>query len=1017
MWRVSRTIALVASICTLTGLGGFALQAALANASTRSAMRIGAPPRAPAGSKVVGSLPSATRIQATVTLNPQDPAALAAYASDVATPGSSVYHRYLTVAQFRTRFGATGSEVQAVKSALGVDGLHPGQVTPNNLSIPVSGTAAQLAKAFSTGFQTVQLRGGRRAFRNTAAPLVPGAVAGIVQGVIGLDNLALAQPMALPKAVRAHAHAPASARGAGAGGAAQPNIGNGPQPCSGQTGITQYASTGNTAHTEDQIASGYGFASLYPGDEGGGQTVAIYELEQYSASDVSAFQTCYGTTTTVQITKCATCTYPASGSGSGEAALDIEDVIGLAPHATVRVYEGTNGGADQYNTYAAMVNDNIAKVISTSWGLCESSAGSSSLNSENTLFQQAATQGQSIFAAAGDHGSKDCGGTGSLAVDDPASQPFVTGVGATNMSAIGPPPTESVWNDYTASNQGLNEDSGGGISSHWTMPSYQSGVTSSLGVVTSGLSSGTPCSAASGSYCREVPDVTADGGSKTGYLIYWNGGWYIFSGTSAAAPTWAAYTALVNASTACTSTPIGFANPDLYAIASGAWNGSTSAYTADFHDITVGNNNPSNYTTAGLPYSATTGYDMASGLGSMNSASLTSALCAPKAIGTVALPSGGTLPTGVVVDRTNHIAYIAESQSNGVAKIANTTSAYFATPATSVGSSALPSLNFPDDLALDASNQLYASNFCVGTQAGICSTEASATTATVSQQTGTSAGHADTLTPCSYASGDAVFTPSSGNAMLFVACAGSGVVNACATTAGTPLCGSVDASVAVTKPVSGVTPVPSGVAAIPTTTTTPSVVVADAANNTVSVVSWNGTALAASAPVSLVSGCEPANVAIGPASGAAATVFVACPGTGQVEAGTVTGTGTPTLGSFTATALPTTGANTPSPYGVAVNAAGTDLVVTDSANNDAVAYPSLSGTSLGTGTVIAVGTTPDGVGIDASNAFVANEGSNNVTVVDPPATSTSHGHYVHSRVRANLTRRRVSLTPLMAPLR
>jgi DNA-binding beta-propeller fold protein YncE len=205
------------------------------------------------------------------------------------------------------------------------------------------------------------------------------------------------------------------------------------------------------------------------------------------------------------------------------------------------------------------------------------------------------------------------------------------------------------------------------------------------------------------------------------------------------------------------------------------------------------------------------------------------------------------------------------------------------------------------------------------------------------------------------------------------------------------------------------------VAAIPTTTTTPAVVVADAANNTVSVVSSNGTALAASTPVSLVSGCEPANVAIGPASGAAATVYVTCPGTGQVEVGTVSGTGTPTLGSFTATTLPTTGPNTPSPYGVAVNAAGTDLVVTDSANNDAVAYPSLSGASLGTGTVIAVGTTPDGVGIDGSNAFVANEASNNVTVIDPPATSTNPGHQ-RAQVRANVARRRVSLTPLIAPL-
>ncbi|HWF35784.1 MAG TPA: protease pro-enzyme activation domain-containing protein [Solirubrobacteraceae bacterium] len=1007
MERLSRMIALVASMCALTGIGDIALRAALADASTRSAQRIGSAPRVPAGANEVGSLPGATTIRATVTLNPQDPAALAAYATDVSTPGSSVYHQYLTVAQFRQRFGATPSQVQAVQAALRADRLHQGKVAPDNLSIPVTGTAAQLAKAFSTGFQTVRLRGGRRAYTNTAAPQVPAAIAGVVQGIVGLDNLTLAQPMGLPRPV------PAGSRAQG-GAAVQPNVGSGPQPCS---TLSAYDGTGNTAHTEDQIAAGYGFGSLYAGDEGAGQTVAIYELEPFSASDVSAFETCYGSINpTITTTLCGTCTTPGTGPGSGESALDIEDVIGLAPKANVIVYEGKNGSADQYNVYAAMVNANAAKVISTSWGLCETSAGSSTLNSENTLFQQAATQGQSIFAASGDHGSKDCGTSGSLAVDDPASQPFVTGVGATNMTAIGPPPTETVWNDYSASNQNSNEDSGGGISSHWTMPSYQSGAKGSLGVITSGISSGTPCGAATGSYCREVPDVVANGGVSTGYLIYWtNGGtpgWWIFGGTSAAAPTWAAYTALVNASSGCTSTPVGFANPDLYTLAGNGWNG--SAYTANFHDVTVGNNNPLNYRTSGLPYSASTGYDMASGLGSMNGASLTAALCAPKAIGTVALPSSGTMPTGVVVDRTNHIAYIAESQSNTVAEITNTTNAYFPTAATAVSSSALPSLNFPDDLALDSSQNVYASNFCVGTQLGVCSTEASGTTAAVSQQTGSSAGQADTVTGCKYASGDAVFTPSSGNAMLFVACAGSGFVAECTIGGGTPLCGSASANVTLTTPVSGVTPVPSGVAAIPTTTTTPAVLVADASNDTLSVVSYNGTSLVASAPTALAANCEPANVAIGPASSGSAAVYVACPGSGQVDVGTVSGTGTPTLGSFTATTLPTTGASTPAPYGVAVNAAGTDLVVSDSANSDVVAYPSLAGVTLGTGTVISVGTTPDGVALDGGNAFVANEASNNVTVVDPPVAPRQHGHYVGPH--AGKATRAVSLTPLVAPL-
>jgi DNA-binding beta-propeller fold protein YncE len=1005
MARVSRTIALVASICGLTGLGGIALRAAFANASVRHSLRVGAAPSAPAGSQVQGSLPGNTRIQVTVGLNSQDPAGLAAYATEVATPGSTVYHQYLTVAQFTARFGATPAQVQAVTSSLRADGLHPGPVAPDDLSIPVTATAAQLSTAFATGFQSVQLQGGRKAYRNTSAPLVPASIAGVVSGVVGLDNLTLAQPMGLPAPVKARP----VAGGLQPNAAVSPNVGAGPQPCSGSTGITQYATTGNGPHTDDQIAAGYGFGNLYTTDQASGQTVALYELEGFSATDITAFQNCYGTTASVSIHKCGSCTLPTQNAGSSEAALDIENVIGLAPRANVYVYEGTNGSADQYNTYAQIVNDNVAKVISTSWGLCESNAtgafsNRTTVNMENTLFQQAATQGQSIFAASGDHGSKDCGGTGSLAVDDPASQPFVTGVGATDMTSIGPPPTETVWNDYNGSNGGANEDSGGGISALWTMPSYQSGAKASLGVTTSG--SGTPCGAATGSDCREVPDVVADGGVSTGYLIYWSGpggtGWYVSGGTSAAAPAWAAYTALVNASSGCNGTSVGFVNPSLYSLAGTAFSGTYSAF---FHDITVGNNSPTNYLTAGQPYSAVPGYDMASGIGSMDGATLTAALCT-KSIGTVALPSGGTLPTGVAVDRTNHVAYIAESGSNTVAQIPNTTNTVFSTAATNVSSTALPSLNFPDDLALDSSQHLYASNFCVGTKLGVCSTEASGTTTDVSQQTGASTGQTDAMGTCSYPSGDAVFTPGTGSARLFVACAGSGYVAECTPSAGGGTsCATTDATVAL----GGSAPrVPSGVAAIPTTTTTPSVVVADEANNTVSVVSWNGTALVASTPVSLVSGCSPANVAIGPSVTGTAAVYVACPGDGKVEVGTVTGTGTPTLGTFTAANLPTTGSSTPSPYGVAVNAAGTSLVVTDSANNDVVVYPALSGTTIGTGVVVPVGTTPDGVGMDGSNAFIANETTNNVTVVDPQASGGSTGHYVraHARVAARRWSRR-----------
>ncbi|HEY5317365.1 MAG TPA: protease pro-enzyme activation domain-containing protein, partial [Solirubrobacteraceae bacterium] len=94
------------------------MRASLAVAAPRASVRIGAAPRTPAGAKVVGSVSGGTKINVTVVLNSQDPAGLAAYATDVATPGSSVYHQYLTVPQFAQRFGATTAQVRAVKSAL-----------------------------------------------------------------------------------------------------------------------------------------------------------------------------------------------------------------------------------------------------------------------------------------------------------------------------------------------------------------------------------------------------------------------------------------------------------------------------------------------------------------------------------------------------------------------------------------------------------------------------------------------------------------------------------------------------------------------------------------------------------------------------------------------------------------------------------------------------------------------------------------------------------------------------------
>ncbi len=594
---------LVVAVAAGVLLAGSSIAAA---ASVSHTVRVGSAPRRPAGSRVVGTLPTTTPVSVSVVLKPRDPAALQSYATAVSTPGSSVYHQYLSVAQFRQRFGPTASQIVAVSAALRAQGLKPGVVSANGLAIPVSSTAGTLSRAFSTSLQRVTGPGGQAGFANTAAPLVNSSVAGVVQGVVGLDNLAVRRPLALRAA-----HARARASGHVATG--------GPQPCS--------AASSSGSDTADQIASAYRFSSLYgAGDEGAGQTIALFELEPNLTSDISAYQSCYGTSATVNYVSVDG--GAGSGEGQGEAALDIEQVIGLAPKATVDVYRAPNSDAGVYDEYSKIVTTDTAKAISTSWGLCETEA-STAISGENTLFTEAATQGQSVFAAAGDSGSADCG-NGALAVDDPGSQPFVTSVGGTSMPAIGPPPVETVWNNgYGAG--------GGGVSSVWGMPSYQSSAAPSLHVINSN-SSGAPCGASPGSYCREVPDVSADADPNTGSAIRYDGSWGGFGGTSAAAPLWAALTALVNASSACAGSPIGFANPVLYGAAD-------AAYSNYFNDITSGNND-SVGSNGGL-YPAGAGYDMASGLGTPNGTSLPAELCATAV--TVAGPSADRSVVGVPV--------------------------------------------------------------------------------------------------------------------------------------------------------------------------------------------------------------------------------------------------------------------------------------------------------------------------------------------------------------------------------
>jgi subtilase family serine protease len=618
-------------LACLTALTGAAVLAGSATASVASTgsvrgpeqfVRVGSAPRLSPAAVLLGRVPASQPIEIDVALRPRDPAALARFASAVSDPASPEFRRYLRPGTFGAVFGATAATVRATTTTLRKLGLHVGPVSSNHLLIKVSATVADAERAFDTTLMRYRLVSGAQVYANLSAPRVPAAVAGGIQAIAGLSDLALEHPGVL---VRLDRHA-------GARRHSSPHVSavttGGPQPCQQAASAASY----DGGYTADQIASAYGFSGLYAaGDLGAGKTVAIFELEGFDVSDIESYDECYfGTTQGAAMASPPRLNVidvdgGPSGAGSGgstagsEATVDVEDVSGLVPLATIDVYEGPDNDTSPLDVYNEIVTESRAEVISTSWGGCEAQDGGTAFASaEANLFEEAAAQGQTVVAASGDDGSSDCTNSGNdpiavPAVDDPASQSYVTGVGGTTLDALGSPatastpgtaPTEIVWNDGGTAG-------GGGISSNWVMPAYQSDAAAAL-QVTKAYSSPKPCDAPTG-YCREVPDVSADADPATGMVIYSGGagrGWISFGGTSIAAPLWAALAVLADAWPACGGHSVGFLNPSLYSIA-GA---SPSEYASAFNDITRGNNHLSQFSNW-WRYGATIGYDMASGLG------------------------------------------------------------------------------------------------------------------------------------------------------------------------------------------------------------------------------------------------------------------------------------------------------------------------------------------------------------------------------------------------------------------
>ena len=548
----------------------------------------------------LGALAQGARLRLDVSMKVPHPARLAAFVAAVGNPRSAAFGHFLRRGQFGPRFGPTAAAVSSVRAWLRQEGLSPGRTSPDRLLIPVTAPVSAVQRAFGISMARYRLPGGRIAYASPTAPRVPSSVAPYVGGVLGLSDVYPDQNSLLNSGHRAGYrtdHHTAHAR--------IHRASDGPQPCSS-------VPKADLPHAISAFARHYWITPLYQmGDFGSEVQVAVFEQEPNLASDITAYQRCFGIPAAVSYTQVDG--GAGTGPGTGEAALDIENIIGLAPGAGITVFQGPNAtDADTADIYDAMVNSGDP-VLYTSWGTCEADTSPALVSAEQDVFEEAATYGLTVIAAAGDTGSTSCyqddSTDSALGVRDPASQPDVIAVGGTTLTNA----ADAVWND-SASASGAG---GGGVSGKWCMPAYQY-QTPIPGLI--GPDSKKSGSCASPGYLRQVPDVSAAASQESGYLDYYDGGWEVTGGTGGAGALWAGVAALVDASPFCqvqvwNSGHPGVLPPGLYYIAANFASYIYGAQPEGLTDVTAGDNAylPSGY--KGKLYPAAKGYDLASGLG------------------------------------------------------------------------------------------------------------------------------------------------------------------------------------------------------------------------------------------------------------------------------------------------------------------------------------------------------------------------------------------------------------------
>ncbi len=558
-----------------------------------------------AGAARLGSAPASRTIALELPLT-ADTAGLARFATAVSTPGSAQYGQFQSVATLSRRFGAPAAERTKVVSYLRRHGASGVRVDVTGLFADATMRVGRAQRMFGTELGQFRVPATRSAaaarfMAPTGATHVPAGLAGAVTGVVGLDTrpLATVHPAAAPPPPVTSAYPSRTGTPAGCPSAlAKPGF------------------------TPNQYLTAYGYSPLQTaGLLGQGERVALIEVDGFRASDVKAFAQCFGFGVP-KINAFGVGIKKALAPGA-ESTLDLELLDAAAPHLeAVDVYESQPMAADVLKSLTDPLSNKGRKpdVISASLGSCEAqtqaSIGAAGIKTVESALQLAAATGISVLASSGDDGSTGCVTQRNqplnlLSVNFPASSPWVTGVGGTNVkltaaNTIADPATDQiVWNDEPA----LQGAGGGGLST-FARPSYQRGFVA-------------------GSH-REVPDVSLLADPLPGYEIYCtakaacvkssgDSPWVNFGGTSAGTPLLAGGLALIDQSLrAHGQQNIGFANPLLYTI------GKSPTAAATISDVVQGSNDISG-TVFGKALgccTAAVGYDQASGLGSLNIAAL-----------------------------------------------------------------------------------------------------------------------------------------------------------------------------------------------------------------------------------------------------------------------------------------------------------------------------------------------------------------------------------------------------------